>query len=213
MGYSPEEFAAISYFDSHVEEVIDPYKGLSPLNQELLASYEDYWAQEVISFVEAVDGTDVLALGCGTARDAVLFKEEGANYIGIDISSKILQGAATWIPRPTVARMNMRRLGFADDSFDGTWSFDSFSYIPKRNVPEVLDEMRRVTRPTGLAYISACPEGMLPKPQALINYWKKDELEELVTDTGFSILSTRYDPMGTADPYITMMLSPNKTEG
>jgi 2-polyprenyl-6-hydroxyphenyl methylase/3-demethylubiquinone-9 3-methyltransferase len=90
-----------------------------------------------------LSGLRVLDLGCGKGRFAARLKEEGAEVVGLDLSAAMLAGAAG-LDR---VRASARRLPFAAGAFDAVVAVEVFEHL--HGAGEVLDEVRRVLRPSG----------------------------------------------------------------
>jgi SAM-dependent methyltransferase len=92
----------------------------------------------------------VLDIGCGTGRHLVALEKGGLCGIGLDLSSHLLEEAATRAAGHLV-RGDMRRLPFADDSFGSALSmFTTFGYFAEAaENRRVLNEAARVVRPGG----------------------------------------------------------------
>ena len=100
----------------------------------------------------AVDGRQVLEVGCGSAPCARWLASQGARVIGLDLSTAMLRYAsaaneATGIPVPLV-RGNAERLPFNAEIFDLACS--AFGAVPfVADVDAVFGEVARVLRPAG----------------------------------------------------------------
>jgi SAM-dependent methyltransferase len=92
----------------------------------------------------------VLDVGCGTGVLTAALAEAGAEAIGIDASEPYLDGARRHRSHPNIIYElgDARRLRFADGFFDGAISTLVLDVLPE--VDQVVDEMRRVTRPGGV---------------------------------------------------------------
>lgn len=103
----------------------------------------------VLSHVDVRPGGRALDLACGGGRHLAALREKGLRAHGLDLSMPLLRRAYERVP--SVVRADMRRLPFADGSFDlVTNFFTSFGYFPKRaEDARVVDEVRRVLRPGG----------------------------------------------------------------
>ena len=72
---------------------------------------------------------------------------------GIDISAKMLELARTNSPQSTFLRMDMKRLDFPKESFDGIICLYSIFHVPRRYHLGILKQFRRVLRPRGFVAI------------------------------------------------------------
>ncbi len=99
------------------------------------------------------EGKTILDLGCASGRDAFIFTEEGRDVVGVDLSSRMLDIARLQAPKAYFANMDMRQLGFPDNSFDGIWASASLLHVPKADMPTVANEMYRVLRKNGAIFV------------------------------------------------------------
>ncbi len=114
---------------------------------------EEEAAQGVALFVDQTGlapGSRLLDLACGAGRHLERLRERGFEATGIDLSATLLREATGRPDVPgAVVRADMRRLPFADQSFEGLVNFfTSFGYFltPEEDA-QVLTEVRRVLRP------------------------------------------------------------------
>lgn len=104
---------------------------------------------------------DALDVGCGAGRHLEALRRAGLRVAGVDLSPVLLRDARTG--GHAVARADMRRLPFADSSFDLVASFfTSFGYFatPAEDAI-VLAEFARVVRPGGAVFLD------LPNPDVV----------------------------------------------
>ncbi len=148
-------------------------------------------------FLENIPGHKVLDIGCGPGRDARYFLEHGLEVTGIDMTANFIKLAVTNAPKANFKKMDMRNLGFADESFDGIWSCASFLHIPKKQAKNTLQGFHRVLRPQGLLYISV-KQGNGEKNvvnkrykdgrSKFFAFYSKDELKKLLLSCDFKII-------------------------
>lgn len=95
----------------------------------------------------------ILDLGCGPGRDLSWFQEKGIQAVGADLSFGMLSEARR-TARSGLCQMEMRRLGFASQSFADVWCNAALIHLPKDNVPKALAEIFRVLVPGGRFFVS-----------------------------------------------------------
>ena len=103
------------------------------------------------SLFEGLSGR-VLDAGVGTGRNFVFYPPE-AEAIGVDLSGAMLERAARrrlelGSPVP-LARMDVRRTGFPDASFDAVVATFLFCVLEPEDQLPALRELRRICRPGG----------------------------------------------------------------
>lgn len=117
---------------------------------ELYAHRDESEAERHVDFVERCLGGSrpnaVLDLACGAGRHTLALRRRGYRALGIDLSLTLL----AHMRGPKVAG-DMRRLPFADESFDWALNFfTSFGYFAReRENFLVLEEIVRVLTPGG----------------------------------------------------------------
>lgn len=131
-------------------------------------------------------GGKILDLGCGSGRGSKPLFDRGFFVIGIDFSDTMLQLARNRAPAVSFQKMDMRKLKFADESFDGIWSSFSLIHIPKKDVKKVLKECKRVLKPGGIMFIStSLGEGK----EGLQEEWLNNKLQMFFHSPSKKILS------------------------
>lgn len=135
-------------------------------------------------FAQCLKGTRVLDLGCGAGDHAAYFAGTGLHVTGIDLSDGMIELAQQRNPGLDFRVMDMERLNFPHDTFDGVWAVTSLLHIPKKNVPAVCDSVANVLKERGIFYVcmkQGTGEGMESdrrdlNTQRYLAYWQRDEL-------------------------------------
>jgi SAM-dependent methyltransferase len=108
---------------------------------------------ELVEEIGVKPGMDVLDLGCGDGTTALPEAERGANVLGVDIASNLVEAGNA---RASAAGLTNLRFeegdasnleGIADESFDRVVSIFGAMFAPRPF--DVAKEMVRVTRPGG----------------------------------------------------------------
>lgn len=95
-------------------------------------------------------GERILDLGCGNGRIAEVIDEIKGQYVGMDVSSKLVEQAQKLHPNQEFVVGSMMQLPFEDASFDHVMMIASFHHIPSRAYrAQVLKEVRRILKPGG----------------------------------------------------------------
>ncbi len=138
----------ISYWDS----VAHKYDGF----------YESQWSRlenldiqtRLKKFANA--GKDVLDIGCGTGLGYEILASVmpiDFNYLGLDISDRMIHVAKQKFPHITFSKSSMNNLIYPSQSFDMVMSlFSAFSY--EEDSTSTISEIYRVLRPGGICFIS-----------------------------------------------------------
>jgi ubiquinone/menaquinone biosynthesis methyltransferase len=112
------------------------------------------WKRRAVGLASPAPGQHALDLACGTGDIAFALAARGARVVGLDVTHRMLQLAASRTPHPASPTSNpvwiqgdMMSLPFADAEFDLVTTGYGL-----RNVPELevtLREIHRVLRPGG----------------------------------------------------------------
>lgn len=135
------------------------------------------------AFVDRVDGDVVLDAGCGPGRDAAYFHDRGLDPVGVDAAAGMVAYARANRPGRYL-QMDLRRLGFPADSFDGLWCPASVFFLPPAGMRAALAEFVRVLRPGGHARVGfKLGDGRTP-----VEKWGETTVEYHVDRAGASEL-------------------------
>jgi ubiquinone/menaquinone biosynthesis C-methylase UbiE len=111
---------------------------------------DDREKRAVLDALMPVEGKRVLEIACGTGRFTVMLAEQGAEVVGLDISSAMLKQGREKAREAGVAdslqfmRGDAARLPFPDDYFDTVLAMRFFHLAD--TPASFLSEMRRVSR-------------------------------------------------------------------
>lgn len=132
----------------------------------------------------------ILDIGSGTG---VLLNHIGIkpdNYVGLDISEKMLEISSSKFPNHKFVKGTMSNMPFDDESFDCVISlFGSFSY--SLNHLKTLQEIKRVLKPNGKFFIMAYGTKYQRRETYILNqfrisspanFFKSKELKDLFQD-------------------------------
>jgi ubiquinone/menaquinone biosynthesis C-methylase UbiE len=101
----------------------------------------------------------VLDLGCGSGDLSVFYAKKGADYIGVDLSSKMIERAnknyANLVQQKKAVFQvgDCENLPFQDGEFDALSAVALIEYLPDPS--KALDEMARITKKGGIVLLSA----------------------------------------------------------
>ena len=93
----------------------------------------------------------LLELGAGTGKDGLFFEENGLDVTCTDLSPEMVARCRQKGLR-AFAR-DVLHLGFPPASFDAAYALNCLLHVPKRDLPTVFGEIRRVLRPGELFYL------------------------------------------------------------
>lgn len=155
-------------------------------------------AEEARKFIDKLPPqAKIIDIGCGPGRDAKAFSDHGFEVIGIDFSSKMIETARQNALNVSFSVMDIEKLHFPLEFFDGAWASCALLHISKQNIATVLQNIHAILKPKGCFYLSVKQShiGEAFEKDAryggLEKYWSFYEQEELITlltHTGFKII-------------------------
>ncbi len=173
------------------QSVADEYRERHADRSALEAQVEQFLA----AVESSTDGgrASVADVGCGPGWESATFAERGHDVVGVDLTPAFLRAARSEAPSAEFARMDMRRLGFEGDSFDGLWACASFLHVPRDDAPDALAEFYRTLRPGGALSLAVKRgdgerEGRAYEgDRRSFTLYQPDDLRAIVTDAGFTV--------------------------
>lgn len=130
-------------------------------------NFEPYFLplyREALQQLQLNENDSLLDAGCGSGMFSSLAIKAGAEVVGIDAASALLEVARKRNPTNNFLEEDLETLPFANDSFDIVAGFNSFQYAG--SFENALREAKRTLRPGG---------------KLLIAIWDKPELSDATT--------------------------------
>jgi len=101
------------------------------------------------------NGDRVLDLGCGNGRFYEFLKNKNINYVGIDISQKLIELAKRKYPGAKFQIGDALHLSFPDGFFDKIFSIAVLHHIPSENLRlRFLKEIKRTMKQDGFLILT-----------------------------------------------------------
>lgn len=143
---------------------------------------------------QAGGGNNILDLGSGPGRDARLLKDLGLEVTCIDASRAMVTLVINQGFRCCL--MDLVRLAFEKESFDGVWAYTSLLHIPKASLPKALEGVHGVLGPDGifgLGMINGNSEGFIEDEsmkgaKRYFAYYEEEELRRHLAGVGFRVV-------------------------
>ncbi|MBN1188499.1 MAG: class I SAM-dependent methyltransferase [Dehalococcoidales bacterium] len=146
----------------------------------------------------------VLDIGCGGGKDSsYLSHKRGITAVGLDYSGGMLREARRAFPSIDFVRMDMRRLSFREDSFQGAWANGCIYHVPKKDLLQVFWGVKKVLKPGGMFsfnFKSGSGEQIEENPGSyggnprFYAYYEADEMPDLLSQAGFNTIETQDYP-------------------
>jgi SAM-dependent methyltransferase len=115
-----------------------------PLDRELLNRFAKQTAGQ----------GEVCDMGCGPGHVARYLRDAGASLFGLDFSTGMLEQARKLNPDIPFREGNMMSLDIPDGTLAGVAAFYAIVNIPRKSLPVVFQEIRRVLQPDGLLLLA-----------------------------------------------------------
>lgn len=153
-----------------------------------------------LSLLDKREQTTILDLGAGTGQHGKYMADHGFDVTCIDLSPNMVDAC---IQKGLKAfEMDMYRLSFEDDAFDGIWALNSLLHIPKADLLNVLGEIKRVLKPGGVFYMGVYggynSEGIWEEdpyqPQRFFSFYDEIAMKETVSQV-FTLQEFRTVPL------------------
>ena len=179
--------------------------GAKARNRSALPQWKICERASFLSQLQANGLTRLLEAGAGTGRDGRFFADAGCAVTCIDLSPAMVQLCRD--KELTALVLDVANLAFANDSFDAVYSLNSLLHLPKTELPDVLQEIRRVLKPEGLFYFGTYGgfdhEGIYKEddhdPSRFFSFYDDEHLKLLVGKS-FDVLDFRSINLNERDP-------------
>jgi len=195
---------------------------------QIVAGYADKHGRnpklhrQVEDFAHKLGGKRVIDIGCGPGQDAYKFAELGFSVTGIDYSNAMITAAKNFKISdnpPNFKAADMRELGnmFKENSFDGAWISASLIHITQKDVPKVLQGVRKIVVSGGKVYIGlkagkqgakVVTENKYGKPmEREFVFWEEDNFRRIAEENGLIIEKQIDERGGKTGDYETFWLN------
>ncbi len=162
----------IESYDKYAKDFSHKFKNLTNLDER----------PEFQRFISLIHGKKILDLGCGSGDHALYFKQKGFEVTAIDLSNEMIKLCKE--KGINAKKMDIEKLEFKDNTFNGIWAVTSLLHIPKQKIGRIIKKLSKILRYNGLLYI-CMKEGKGEKLEKEPNgseryfaYWKEEELKK-----------------------------------
>ena len=94
----------------------------------------------------------ILDAGCGSARDAMYFKQQGFTVSAFDASPELAKLASNYLQQAVEVK-TFQQLNCIN-KYDGIWCCASLLHVPKVELPQVFLKLQNALKPNGVLYVS-----------------------------------------------------------
>jgi ubiquinone/menaquinone biosynthesis C-methylase UbiE len=174
-------------------KTIDTYNELAEEYDKETTDFWDRFPRTIFDKFIGLAKGKVLDIGSGPGRDGLILQKAGFDVICLDASEEMIKLSKERGLESIVGDFN--NLPFENKSFDGVWAYTSLLHVPKSKVEKPLAEIKRVLKTDGifgLGLIEGDTElyresSGVGKPR-WFSFYKKEEIEKLLSEFGFEIL-------------------------
>ncbi|HEX5448001.1 MAG TPA: class I SAM-dependent methyltransferase [Candidatus Saccharimonadales bacterium] len=170
------------------------------------AKYQDdkFYADEYQKFHGYLPSGKVIDIGAGSGRDAEALTKLGYGYVGVDISTSLLEIAQKRVPGAKFINQSVYDLSFSE-KFDGFWCTATLLHIPQSRIKEALEAIKSVLKPGAVGFITIKDghdyevEEFEIEPGTTLKrfyqYWSREDFERVLLQNGFEELEYKYRPV------------------
>jgi len=117
---------------------------------------ERIWSEMKFLFDDyLIPGEKVLDLGCGNGRFYEAMKGKKVDYIGVDVSEKLIKIAQKRYPKAKFLVADALNLPFPNNYFDKVYAIALFHHIPSKEYRlKVLEQIKRVLKKNRLLILT-----------------------------------------------------------
>ncbi len=200
MTYTELEQATIDYYER------------TALEWDAQHRTDRYWREAFDKFGALLPRpAKIIEVGCGGGRDALtLVKEFSFDYVGTDISARMLEQARINLPGSKFVQSGVYDLAshFPAGEFDGFWSAACLLHIPRQRMPAALAAIRYVLKENGVGFISlkrGDGEEVDQETGRFFSYYQPDDLKTIITTNGLEVLEM-YEMMSNHTVWVISLL-------
>ncbi|MBU2028917.1 methyltransferase domain-containing protein, partial [Patescibacteria group bacterium] len=133
-------------------------KGYDLISQKFTQTRNHLWSDLEFIGSYCKKGDKVLDFGCGNGRLLDFLGKKGIEYVGVDISAKLLKEAQNQFRGPEIEFQKISGLDslpLEDNSFNVVYAIAVFHHLPSREIrKKMAEELYRILRPEGTIVIT-----------------------------------------------------------
>lgn len=175
----------MSDFKTHLAQSYDNDSNRRAANQ--LPEWKIEVRQRFMERLIAENKKSLLEIGAGTGIDGVYFQGNGLDVTCIDLSPESVKKCTE---RGLSAKvMDFYSLSFSDDRFEAIYALNCLLHVPKKDMDQVMEEIKRVLVTDGLLYLGLYggkdSEGVWEEdwcePKRFFSFYLDDAILEVVS--------------------------------
>jgi ubiquinone/menaquinone biosynthesis C-methylase UbiE len=174
-------------------QTIDTYNKMAKEYDDETVDFWDRFPHAFLDKFIELSGDKIVDVGSGPGRDGLLIQQNGKEVVCVDASEAMVKLSSERGLRSVLSGFD--NLPFADESFDGVWSYTALLHVPKKSISTPLKEISRVLKSSGIFALGLI-EGNIEeyKESSGVNmprwfsFYQKDEIENLCKEQGFELV-------------------------
>ncbi len=177
-------------------------KSYKKLGETYVESIKDLTPSQFEIFVKKVSPKGkVLDVGCAGGRDAKKLVKKGFEVVGIDLVDEFLKIAKTDVPKAKFLKMDLLKLKFPNDYFDGIWASAVLLHVNKKDISNVFKNFNKVLKLGGKFFVGVkLGEGTtyatdkLSRQKRLMVLFTEKQIKSFIEKAGFKIIYSKIVP-------------------
>jgi len=146
----------------------------------------------------------VLDVGSGAGIPVAKFlSKKGYNVWGIDFAEGMVKLAKKNVPEAKFIKMDMTKIKFKLNTFDGAVSFYAIIHLPKAKHIKVYQKLHKIIKPNGIILFNTggtkteeyCVKNYLGVPM-FWGYWNPKKTLQIIRNAGFEIIWSKVLKIG-----------------
>ncbi len=158
------------------------------------------------------ENSKILDLGCGAGVPIVKFlANNGYKVTGVDFADGMLNLARKNVPQAKFIKMDMTKLRFKPDSFDGAVSFYAIIHVPREKHSKIYKSLHRIIKSKGIMLVNASGsdnwEGYAEDYLGVKMFWSHynpKKTSGIIKNSGFKILWNKVLKLGGEKQYFVL---------
>lgn len=142
--------------EENIKKILDELEsGYDRMAEKFSETRAHFWRDLgfISDYIE--DGDKIMDFGCGNGRLLEILNDKKVEYVGIDVSQKLIDLAKSRFPeRKFVKVSSQHMLPFSDNFFNKIISIAVFHHFPEEHAEKTAKELYRITKPDGTVIIT-----------------------------------------------------------